>query len=201
MRAETAPFRAAAAPALSDRDDLPTSAIELHLRAVSQLFRTDDPFPFRDSDLAREAEDYLAGRAKEVSKREPIRIIIYLESGEYARHVEADVAAKIGAGFEHLADAEANDIRELFRTGRRALLIGLAVLSACLLLAVRTAAAFGEGPVSSIVHESAVIFGWVAIWRPAEIFLYDWLPKARRRALLRRLSRARVSLRREPTAV
>jgi hypothetical protein len=29
-----------------------------------------------------------------------------------------------------------------------------------------------EGPVSRIVSESFLIFGWVAIWKPSEIFLY-----------------------------
>jgi hypothetical protein len=26
----------------------------------------------------------------------------------------------------------------------------------------------------SVVHESLLIAGWVAMWRPLEIFLYDW---------------------------
>jgi hypothetical protein len=34
----------------------------------------------------------------------------------------------------------------------------------------------------------------VALWRPAEIFLYEWLPIARRRALLARLARAEVTV-------
>jgi hypothetical protein len=172
------------------------AAIELHLCSVSQLFRTGDPF--RESDLAHEGADYLIDRAKKVPKHEPIRIIIYLEPGEYARQSTADVAAQVTTGFRHLAEAEGNDIRELFRNGRRALLIGMVVLSACLLIAVRASATFGEGSFSTIVQESAVIFGWVAIWMPAEIFLYEWLPLASRLGLLRRLSAALVTLQSEP---
>ena len=173
-----------------------SATIELHLRAVSQLFSIENPF--RESELARQAKDYLIGRAKEAPKRDPIRIIIYLEPGELARQSAADVAAKVTTGFRHLAEAEADDIRELFRNGRRALLIGLVVLSACLLLAAVVATKLGEGPSSTLVRESSVIFGWVAIWRPAEIFLYDWLPMTRRLAVLRRLSAAVVILQSEP---
>ena len=173
-----------------------TATIELQLRSVSQLFRLGDPF--RDSDLAPEAEEYLVGRAKDAPKRERIRIVIHLEPGEYARQSSDDVAAQVAAGFKQLAESEADEIRELFRTGRRALLIGVTVLAACLLLAVRASAIFGEGSFSTIVQESSVIFGWVAIWGPAEIFLYEWLPLVSRLSLLRRLSAALVTLQSNP---
>jgi len=44
---------------------------------------------------------------------------------------------------------------------------------------------FGE-----MIAEGLVILGWVANWRPIEMFLYDWWPIIRRRNLLRRLARA-----------
>jgi len=39
-----------------------------------------------------------------------------------------------------------------------------------------------------------LIFGWVANWRPIEIFLYEWWPIVRRRNLYRRLAAAEVDL-------
>jgi hypothetical protein len=53
----------------------------------------------------------------------------------------------------------------------------------------------GDGLLRSIASESLVIFGWVAMWRPAETFLYDWLPITRRRRLFRRLAEAEVEVR------
>ena len=41
---------------------------------------------------------------------------------------------------------------------------------------------------------NTVIFGWVANWRPIEIFLYEWWPIVRRRNLYRRLAAAEVNL-------
>ena len=49
-----------------------------------------------------------------------------------------------------------------------------------------------EAPFKRLVEESFLILGWVANWRPLEIFLYDWWPIARRRDLYRRLSNAVV---------
>ncbi len=51
------------------------------------------------------------------------------------------------------------------------------------------------GPIGRVVEESLLIFGWVANWRPIEIFLYDWWPIVRRRNLYQRLSAAHVKLR------
>ena len=47
-------------------------------------------------------------------------------------------------------------------------------------------------PFQRLVEESFLILGWVANWRPLEIFLYDWWPLVRRRDLYRRLSEAAV---------
>jgi hypothetical protein len=40
-----------------------------------------------------------------------------------------------------------------------------------------------------------IILGWVANWRPIEIFLYDWWPLAQRRRLYLRLASAPVEVR------
>jgi hypothetical protein len=45
-----------------------------------------------------------------------------------------------------------------------------------------------------LFRESLIIVGWVALWRPLEIFLYDWWPIARHRSLYRRLAKADVRL-------
>jgi hypothetical protein len=39
-----------------------------------------------------------------------------------------------------------------------------------------------------LIRESIVIGGWVAMWRPLEIFLYDWWPIVAERKLFDRLS-------------
>ena len=51
---------------------------------------------------------------------------------------------------------------------------------------------FATGNFSTILRESLTIVGWVAMWRPLQIFLYDWWPLARRRRLYVSLSRAQV---------
>ena len=41
---------------------------------------------------------------------------------------------------------------------------------------------------------SLLIGGWVAMWRPLQIFLYDWWPVVRRRRIYRNLGHASVQV-------
>ena len=48
---------------------------------------------------------------------------------------------------------------------------------------------------ASLVKESLIIGGWVALWRPMEIFLYDWWPIDAQARLYDRLGAIQVGLR------
>ena len=48
---------------------------------------------------------------------------------------------------------------------------------------------------AEIARESLVIGGWVAMWRPLEIFLYDWWPIRAEARLFERLSAMIVKVR------
>jgi hypothetical protein len=86
---------------------------------------------------------------------------------------------------------EQRRLRLLFRDGRIALDTGLAFLSCCVLLR-ELAFSFGHGAVSDIVGEGMLIIGWVAMWRPLEIFLYEWVPLRRRCRIPAKLSKMPV---------
>lgn len=167
-------------------------AIELRVDDIAQLFHTLDPFPFREKDLDREAEDYIVGWARELSRNQPIKIIVHFPNTE----TQAKTAKELGTAFHRYfadrADAIQRDLNELFRVGRHSLAIGMAILVACLMSAHFVVGLIFEGPFKRLAEESLLILGWVANWRPLEIFLYDWWPLTRRRDLYRRLSVATV---------
>jgi hypothetical protein len=45
---------------------------------------------------------------------------------------------------------------------------------------------------ATIARESLTIVGWVAMWRPLQIFLYDWWPLGRRIRVYKALQQAHV---------
>lgn len=184
------------------REPAPTVAadtIELRLRDVSQLFNMLDPFPFREGDISPEAERYIVDQAEDLPKGRPIAIVVHLETDEPDRGASPDLPQAITGWFATRAMDETRAIQTLFRDGRRAFLIGLVVLSTCLFIAWRMSLNF-ESSVARIFQESFIIVGWVVIWRPAEMFLYDWVPMVRRRKIYRRLAAASVTVKWLPTS-
>jgi hypothetical protein len=169
--------------------------IELRVDRISQLFDTLDPFPFRDRDLDAHAEEYIVGWARELPRDQPIRIVIQAPESELRSEHANELGAALSRYFRYRAEVVARELKEMFRVGRRSLLIGLAALATCVIIARAITAALGSGNVSRILGESLVIVGWVANWKPIEIFLYDWWPLTRRRDLYRRLADASVELR------
>ena len=167
--------------------------IEIRLSSVGQLFDTLDPVPFRDGDLSEDAERYILEWAEELPARQPLAIRVHMPSTEAASPAAQGVPEAIRQHFHRRALFEARQIRENFRAGRTALVIGLAILASCLFLAL-TLVPDSERGVGRVVQESLVILGWVAMWRPCEILLYDWLPMARRRRLHGRLANAAVTV-------
>jgi hypothetical protein len=85
----------------------------------------------------------------------------------------------------------------LFRDGRIALLIGLGFLFCCTLLR-ELAFSFGNDSTSDIFGEGMLIIGWMAMWRPLEIFLYQWVPIRRRCRILAKLAEMPVIVQSKP---
>ena len=75
--------------------------------------------------------------------------------------------------FRYKAEITRRQLRQLLRQGRVSLLIGISFVVVCL-LAADVVREFASGPFATILHESLIIVGWVAMWRPLQIFLYDW---------------------------
>jgi hypothetical protein len=170
------------------------SVIEISVQEAAQLFETLDPYPFRDRDLDREAETYIVDWARELPRENALRIVIHMPQAQTLSHPASETAGAMARFFLHRRDAVSSELRELFRLGRMSLLIGVSVLFACVAAAQFADQVITSSPLGRIVQESLVIMGWVANWRPLEIFLYDWWPLVRRRNLYGRLANARIEL-------
>ena len=174
--------------------------IALRVDDLAELFNTLDPFPFRERDLDREAEEYIVDWARELPPDQLIRIVIHFPDNEAQVKVSHELSEALRGYFSHRASSLQSDLHELFRIGRRSLAVGVPVLITCLVASQIASGLLLESPFRRLVEESFLILGWVANWRPLEIFLYDWWPLARRRDLYRRLSTSTVEAKPYPAA-
>lgn len=95
--------------------------------------------------------------------------------------------------FGYLASVTDLQFRRLMKRGRSSLIIGLLFLMACL-LASQLLFDSSESTWAGIGRESLTISGWVAMWRPMEIYLYDWWPLRRRGRIYEKLSQVPVEV-------
>jgi hypothetical protein len=168
--------------------------IQVRVKNIGQIFHTLDPLPFRERDLDAGVEEYIVGWAGEIAGDHVIWIIVHLPISEAQRGEALHIEAAMRNYFAYRSNVLGWDLRDLFRTGRAALTIGLGVLAACIVLGKGVSGFLGTGYLGRFFDEGLIILGWVANWRPVEIFLYDWWPLVRRRRLYRRLAKARVTL-------
>jgi hypothetical protein len=167
--------------------------VEIRVEHATQLFDNHDPFPFMERNLDPAAEAYIVSHTENLPPRRPIHLVVHLPQQEASSQAAVQLEAAIGRYFYARAEASQRSLSTLFRIGRRSLLIGLAVLAASL-IAVKFADNLAGARFPKLFAEGLTIFGWVANWRPMEIFLYDWWPIARQRNLYRRLAQAKVSV-------
>lgn len=167
--------------------------IEVRLRELSQLFNSMDPSPFIDRDLDDAAEEFIVSWARELAHKSELELVIHLATLPPPDRITGTEEA-VRHYFASRADIKHRELRLLLRRGRSSLLIGLLFLAVC----------FGLGEVAALPGPLAYwneflktglqIVGWVAMWRPLEIFLYEWWPIRSDQRLLERLARMKVRI-------
>lgn len=167
--------------------------IEMRLRTIDQLFDPVDPSPFGRQDLSQWAAEYIVESVKEMQAPVPSGLVISIEEP-----CDPDRASVIGKAvqtfFARQAKLRRRSLSRLLRRGFVTLAIGVTFLAAVFGLSRFIAWMLGDGPVPTLLREGALIVGWVAMWRPIEIFLYDWWPIVRERRRYELLSRLDVRL-------
>lgn len=168
--------------------------LRLSVRAAEQLFNSFDPSPFYEKDLDAAAENFLVSWARELHPRADLRLTLYLRTPPAEPQPERWLAQAIHHNFAERARLTKAELRALLRLGRASLAIGIAFLVACLLLA-QFLATVTSGVVPQLFKEGLTIAGWVAMWRPLQIYLYEWWPLLQKQRLYLRMSRMPVELR------
>jgi hypothetical protein len=172
----------------------PQHRIKVFVDRIEQLFNSIDPSPFHEKDLDDDAEKFIVGWAQEFPRRDPVALVVYVN--QLPAHGDAQhlVETAVHNYFAYRAKLKRLEFRHLLKQGRTSLIIGLIFLGACLLTSELL---LRQEPrsLSIIARESLTIAGWVAMWTPIRIFLYDWWPLRRLGHLYEKLSRMRVEVR------
>ncbi len=191
MPSERTPGVDVAAPA--------STVIEVRVAELRQLFNAIDPSPFRERDLDPRAEAFIVGWARELPRDAPLALLVHLERA-CGRDDEAILLRDaVHEYFTQRALDSRRQLRELFRRGRISLAIALVFLAAAM-AASDLIRSLPHKHFADVVGEGLLIGGWVAMWRPLEVFLYDWWPVRADVRLAERLSAMPVDIEYTETA-
>lgn len=167
--------------------------IEIRITELTQLFNPIDASPFGKRDLDPDAEEFIVGWAHEAPRGAKLGLLVNLErdppptntsvAGESAALREA-----LRDFFTHRAKVARRRLRSLLRIGRMSLSLGLVFLVAAVGLGNFVASVMSGQRLGDLLREGLVICGWVAMWRPLEMLLYDWWPIRKEAQLFDRLS-------------
>jgi hypothetical protein len=169
--------------------------IDLALDRLDRLFNTLDPAPFREKDIDADAEEYIVGAVREFPHKTPLILVINLPESEVRVHDPEVIRDGIHNYFAYRSEVVRRELRMTFRQGRASLLIGLVFLFICLTLHSLFSAMGDRVLISQIISEGLLIMGWVAMWRPLELLLYDWWPVRQRVLTYRKISEMQIEIR------
>jgi hypothetical protein len=169
--------------------------IEIFVDKIEQLFNSMDPSPFHEKDLDRDAEEFIVSWAQEYPRSDPLTLIVHINQPAEGAGSQELVEKAVRNYFAYRGKLNRLEFKRLLKQGRASLVIGLLFLAVCLLISELM---FHQKPgtLLSLMRESLTIAGWVAMWRPMQIFLYDWWPLRHRGQIYEKLSRMPVEVRR-----
>lgn len=165
-------FRARRYPIVDGRE-----AIEIKVKSLNQLFDDRDPAPFREKDLDDEAVEYIVSSVLDVSPHKVKRLLIFHDPIHDSHLIRNDVRSAIHQFFSYEVRQADIKIRNILKNGVKSLIIGLCFL----MLATLVSYFLSEDSKSFWIlffKEGVLLLGWVSMWKPINIFLYEWWPVA-----------------------
>jgi hypothetical protein len=162
--------------------------LDVHVAEMKQMFNAMDAAPFRERDLDPRAEEFIVEWARELRTEGPLGLVVHLGREAATPDTAATLQDAVREFFRDRAIATQRRLRQLLRRGRISLVIGVAFVAAAVVIGDLIASLFTRQHLAVVLQESLAIGGWVALWGPLDILLYEWWPVRAEVRLYDRLS-------------
>lgn len=166
--------------------------IQLKLKTINQLFDERDPAPFRDKDLDDDAVNYISTSLQELPKTSKSKLLIFIPKVEYGSFNEENIKQAIHDFFVYEEELNRRIIRKTFEIGIKSLLIGLCFLSSAV-IASHMIKIPNTTMMEHFIKEGLTLLGWVSMWKPVNIFLYEWWPLKEVKSINQKISKIKVN--------
>jgi hypothetical protein len=168
-----------------------TPEITLQILNIDELLRS-PVSPYRKRTLKTDAEEFIVEEAEALSRKTAINIKVHLALSEVK--YKDDIATAIHRHFCYRRAQSQKELKRVFQYGWRTLFIALGLLAVIFSLTEIAARFMPDNRIILFIRESFIILGWVVLWRPLELLLYDWYPVKMNINLYRRLEDSKVQV-------
>ena len=149
------------------------SEIILHLVNINELLSSPSSL-YRKRTLKGDAEEFIVEEAEALPRGSPITLKVHLASSE-VRYKDA-IGPAIHTHFCYRREQSQKKFKRVLQYGWRILFIALGLLAVIFSLTEIALHLKFENRFVLFIRESFIILGWVALWRPLELLLYEWYP-------------------------
>lgn len=158
------------------------SIVDVRLTSIDRVFDNRDPAPFRERDLDSQLAEYLVDAGEDLVSHDRFRVVFWLDQPCSTDEIEVPYRAYFKYELERLDRARSRQRRAGWIT------LALAIVSIVVLMSLSELVARAiTGSIGAGLKEGLVISGWVLMWRPIEVLVYDSIPWRRSRRVFRRL--------------
>lgn len=171
----------------------PTSLLSLRVASVDAIFDSRDAHDLPVRRIDSDWLEYVLEVMDDQPSKGSIDLSLLMKSDTLSGWNSQDVVDSLRRELSRRESFLTLKLRENFKLGRTSLILGLFVLVFFILLSVISSKIF-SGTLRDVFHEGFMIIGWVALWRPVEILLYDWWPITQERRKIRRLLAGKVTV-------
>jgi hypothetical protein len=149
--------------------------IELKTDRFEQLFDNRDPNPFRIRDLDDDVEEYIVSSATEIGIKRLGKLRIFITEKDQLVLPESIINA-VHEYFLYRSDIVIKKVRRKLKVGIKSLLIGFLFLALAISSSSFLREIFEGHYLTKFFEEGLLVVGWVSMWMPVNIFLYEWWP-------------------------
>jgi hypothetical protein len=169
-------------------------SMRVRARELMQIFNPIDPSPLAERDLNEETERFIVSWARDLPAAASLSLTIEMTRPLPLADAERPVEGAVHMFFQRRGETAERELRAMLRRGRTSLVIGLVFLTICVLSGDFVATRLPDSHLAGVLREGLTVAGWVSMWRPMEIFLYNWWPLAGDRRLYARLARMPIHI-------
>lgn len=169
------------------------NTLKIKVSSIEGLFDAQDPRNIPERNLNSEWLEYIFEIMNDKNRKGSINLEILVSSvigPDWNQPLLPDMLKKEFKSYDTLLKRR---LKDNFRLGRISLAIALITLAVFIILS-EIMSLINLGIFQRAFEEGFIIIGWVALWRPVEILLFDWWPIVDRRRKVARILSGKITV-------